>query len=125
MIVGVGIDLIENRRVEQELARSEWVREDGIFSREELRHCSTSSKPARQYAACFVAKEAALKALGMAVQDLAIFREVEVKFGAGNKHGIVLHARLQAEAARLDVRHINLSIAVAKRQTGAMVILES
>ena len=125
MIVGLGIDLIENRRVEQELARGEWAREDGIFSSEEIRHCNTGKKPARRYAACFAAKEAALKALGAGVGDLAIFRKVEVKFGTGSEYGIVLHDRLQSEAGRLGVRHINLSIAATETQTGAMVILES
>jgi holo-[acyl-carrier protein] synthase len=124
VIVGLGIDLIENRRVEQELARGEWVREDGIFSREEIRYCSMGKKPALRYAACFAAKEAALKALGAGVGDLAIFREVEVKAG-GSGHGIVVHHRLQSDARRLGVRRINLSIAATKRQTGAMVILES
>ncbi len=125
MIVGLGIDLIENRRIEQELARGEWAREDGIFSGEEIRRCNTGKKPARRYAACFAAKEAALKALGAAVGDLAIFREVEVEFETGGEYGIVLHDRLQAEAGRLGVRHINLAIAATKTQTGAMVILES
>ena len=125
MIVGLGIDVIENRRVEQELARGEWAQEDGIFSGEEIRHCNTDKNSARRYAACFAAKEAALKALGTAVGDLAILREVEVKFGTGGEYGVVLHDRLQAEAGRLGVRHINLSIAATKTQTGAMVILES
>jgi holo-[acyl-carrier protein] synthase len=125
VIVGLGIDVIENRRVEQELARGEWAQEDGIFSGAEIRQCNTGKKPARRYAACFAAKEAALKALGAAVGDLAIFREVEVKFGTGSEHGIVLHDRLKSEAGRLGVRHINLSIAATKTQTGAMVILES
>jgi holo-[acyl-carrier protein] synthase len=125
VIVGLGIDVIENRRVEQELARGDWAREDGIFSSEEIAHCNTGKKPARRYAACFAAKEAALKALGVAVGDLAIFREVEVRFDTGSEYGIVLHDRLRSEAGRLGVRHINLSIAATKTQTGAMVMLES
>jgi holo-[acyl-carrier protein] synthase len=125
VIVGLGIDLIENGQVEQELARGEWVRENGIFSGEEIRYCSIGKKPALRYAACFAAKEATLKALGAGVEDLAIFREVEINVGTGSKHGIVLHHRLQADARRLGVRRINLSIAAAKRQTGAIVILES
>lgn len=125
MIVGLGIDLIENGRVEQELARGEWLREDGIFGGEEIRHCSTGKKPALRYAACFAAKEAALKALGAAVGDLAVFREVEVEFGTDSEYAIVLHDRLRSEARRLGVRHINLSITTTKTQTGAMVILES
>ena len=125
MIVGLGIDFIENRRVERELAQGEWEREDGIFSGEEITHCNAGKKPGLRYAACFAAKEAVLKALGTEVSDLAVFREVEVKFRAGSEYGIVLHARLQSKASALGVRHINLSIAATKRQTGAMVILES
>ena len=125
MIVGLGIDLIENRRVEEELARGEWLRENGIFTGGEIRHCNRAKKPAPRYAACFVAKEAALKALGSPVGDLATFREVEVKFGTGSEYGIVLHHGLQLAARRLGVRQVNLSIAATKRQTGAMVILES
>ncbi len=125
MIVGLGIDLIENRRVELELARGPWVQKDGIFSGEEIRHCRTGKNPALRYAACFAAKEAALKALGAGVEDSAIFREVEVKVGTGSEYGIVLHDRLRSMAGRLGVRHINLSITATKRQTGAMVILES
>ena len=125
VIVGLGIDLVDNSRFEQELARGQWTRADGIFTGEEILYSRSGRHAAQRYAACFAAKEAALKALGVGVEDLAIFREVEVRFGRGGVCGIVLHDRLQLEAGRLGVRHINLSIAGAKKQTGAMVILES
>ena len=124
MIRGLGIDLIENCRFERELTRGEWIRENGIFTGEEI-HCCAGKNSAPRYAACFAAKEAALKALGVEVRDLAVFREVEAKFDAGNVCGIVLHDRLHAEAGRLGVRRINLSVAATKKQTGAMVVLES
>ncbi len=125
MIVGLGIDLIENCRVERELRHSDWVRDDGIFSGEEILYCNASANPWLRYAVCFAAKEAVLKALGSEVSDLAAFREVEVKCRAGRDYGIGLHARLLAKAKTLGVQHINLAIATTKRQTGAMVILES
>ena len=61
MIVGLGIDLLENNRVERELARGDWLLNEGIFTREEIKDCSGSRKPALRYAACFAAKEATLK----------------------------------------------------------------
>lgn len=125
VIVGLGIDLIENCRVERELAQGNWAREDGVFSNEEITCCSSSRRPSLRYALCFAAKEAALKALGTEVNDLAVFREVEVKCCGGREYGLALHARLQSKATRLGVRRINLAIAMTKRQTGAMVILES
>jgi holo-[acyl-carrier protein] synthase len=120
VIVGIGIDLLANRRVEQELARGEWRQSDGIFSPEEVRSCNAVGRPARRYAECFAAKEAALKALGVSPDDLAVFREVEV--GPGT---IALHHRLKDRSEQLGVRRIRLSTSVSRDFTGAMVILES
>ena len=125
MIVGLGVDLIENRRVRQELARGDWQQDDGIFTSEEIRRCDAGKNPALHYAACFAAKEATLKALGVEVSDLAMFREVEVSLDPNGDHVVVLHGRLQSESKQLGVRHIRVSVAAAVKQTGAMVILES
>ena len=125
MIVGLGIDLVEHSRVERELARGDWLLGNGIFSSQEIQHCSNGRRPALRYAACFAAKEATLKALGVVVSDLAIFREVEVGSSMDSKYAVVLHHRLKSESQRLGVRRIRLSLAATAKQTGAMVILES
>jgi holo-[acyl-carrier protein] synthase len=124
VILGLGIDFLETSRVEQELLRGEWLLDDGIFTPEEIHYCSSARRPARRYAACYAAKEATLKALGVRVTDLAMFREVEVEFRADNRQNIVLHRRLRAESENLGVRHIRLSIAHTAMQTSAIVVLE-
>lgn len=121
MIVGIGIDLLENRRVEEELARGEWQQAQGIFTPEEVRFCNAFRRPALRYAACFAAKEAALKALGMEIADLAILREVEVRLDANI---VALRQRLKDRSEQLGVRRIRLSTTVGRDLTGAMVILE-
>ncbi|MBZ5648245.1 MAG: holo-ACP synthase [Acidobacteriia bacterium] len=122
MILGIGIDLVENRRVERELARGEWRMGDGVFSPEEIRYCTSTRKPALRYAACFAAKEATLKALGVPARDLAVFREVEVGLESSS---IALHSRLKNQSEQLGVRRIRLSTTVSRDLTGAMVILET
>ena len=122
MIVGIGIDVLQNRRVERELARGEWEAGDGVFSADEIRACNSTGRPARRFAACFAAKEATLKALGLGLDDLAVFREVEVSLDTA---GIALRNRLQQRSEQLGVRRIRLSTAVSRDLTGAMVILES
>ncbi len=124
MILGLGIDFLETSRVERELARGEWLEQDGVFTPGEILDCSAARRPARRYAACFAAKEATLKALGIRVTDLALFREVEVGAGAGGGHRISLRDRLKAESERMGVRRISLAIAQAAGRTGATVILE-
>ncbi|MGZ4789769.1 MAG: 4'-phosphopantetheinyl transferase superfamily protein [Terriglobales bacterium] len=125
MIVGLGIDLVTNSRVERELASSCWAPKDGIFTARELSRCKRARHPAQRYAACFAAKEAALKALGVTIADLSMLREVEVVGEGDDGCAIVFHKRLKSESEHLGVRHIRLSIASTKQQTGAMVILES
>lgn len=124
MILGLGTDCLETSRVERELMRGEWVAADGIFTPEEIRHCSSAGQPARRFAACFAAKEAALKALGVKVSDLAMFQEVELAPALNGGFEIVLRNRLESEAGRLGVRRIHLSIAVDGGRAGAIVIVE-
>jgi holo-[acyl-carrier protein] synthase len=125
VIVGLGLDLVENGRVRQELARGDWQPEDGVFTSGEIGRCSAGENPAQRYAACFAAKEATLKALGVGVSDWATFREVEIGLDNHGEYAVVLHDRLKSESEQLGVRHIKVSITAAAQQTGAMVILES
>jgi len=124
VITGLGVDLIANSRVEAELERGEWLAGDGIFTAQEICHCNAGKQPARRYAACFAAKEATFKALGVSPRNLAAFRQAEMKEDAANHCSLELHEGLLAEAGRLKTRRIHLTIAAAKKQTGAMVILE-
>ena len=124
MILGLGIDLLETSRVEQELSRGEWLLADGIFTPEEITCCRAAGKPALRFAACFAAKEATCKALGIQVSDLAWFREVEVAPRNNGGCQVVLHGRLEAAAGTLGVRSIKLSVAHHTGQTSAIVILE-
>jgi phosphopantetheinyl transferase (holo-ACP synthase) len=153
MIVGLGIDILDNQRVERELPDGRWPLRDGVYTAGEIDFCSACRKPALRYAECFAAKEAALKALGITVPDVAIFREVEVLCGREPERSegeipqpksraqrgicvgqteprpdslrVVLHDRPEQLCARLGARRIWLTTTSAGRQTSAMVILES
>ncbi len=124
MIVGLGIDLLETSRVERELARGDWPPPDGIFTPAEVGRCRSALRPAPYYAACFAAKEATLKALDLAVDDLAMFREVEVEPDGGG-HRLVLHGRPRVRAEQLGVRQAKLSITHDAGHVAVMVILEA
>jgi len=124
MIVGIGIDLIECSRVERELGGTQWDAGESVFTAEELRRCGGGKRGAARLSACFAAKEAALKALGAEVEDLGLFREVELLFGPTGSPQIVLHSRMRAKAESLGVKHIWVSIASAKKHAGASVVME-
>src|SRR5205814_8978150 len=64
MILGLGSDLIDIRRVEAAIARFGDRFLDRIFIETERRRCERRAHPGPSYARRFAAKEAAAKALG-------------------------------------------------------------
>jgi len=125
MIVGIGVDLIECGRAERELSQRPWNTDESVFTAAEVRQCGEGRYKAARLSACFAAKEAALKALGVVIEDLGLFREVELLFRPDGHPQIKLHSRMQAKARSLGVRHIWVSIAFAKKHAGASVVVES
>ncbi len=124
MIVGFGIDLIDHSRVQRELARGAWLAQDGVFTPDELADCAAVRNRTARYAACFAAKEAALKALGLGVRDFASFREAELHLGPRNECKLLLTGRLKMELERLGAKRIILSISRSRYHTIATVILQ-
>ncbi len=77
--LGVGIDVLEIRRLERALARTPRL-EERLFSPAERAYARRRARPARHLAARFCAKEAVAKALGLG--GLA-FTEVEIAATGG------------------------------------------
>jgi len=73
-IKGIGIDIVEVRRIKQLLSRGKKFRER-IFSEKEIQYCERQINPAQHYAARFAAKEAVWKSLdsrGMSIKNIEV-----------------------------------------------------
>ena len=125
MIVGSGIDVVETGRVERELARIPWQTTHGIFTTDEI-HCFNSSKtPTLLFAGCFAAKEATLKALGIAVTNLANFSDIEVLPDPRGNWSLSLHGHSLSISQKLGVQRVSVAVTTSKKLSGAMVVLEA
>jgi holo-[acyl-carrier protein] synthase len=125
VIVGLGIDFIDSGRVERELARCPWTPQDGIFTASEIDFCNSKRKSALLYASCFVAKEATLKALGLEVTNLSLFRDVELLRGPEGKAVLRLHGQARSVSQKQGVRRLSVAVTTTARLSGAVVVLES
>src|SRR5215212_10731132 len=94
-IPGIGIDLIEVERIEGALERRPRLA-DRLFTPAELAYARARARPGQHLAARFCAKEAVAKALRL---DAWSWQDIEVVAGPE----VVLHGRLAARGARLDV----------------------
>jgi holo-[acyl-carrier protein] synthase len=78
MILGIGSDLIDIRRIEQMIERYGDRFLDRIFTEVERRKCDRRANRAASYARRFAAKEACAKALGTGLRSGVFWRDLGV-----------------------------------------------
>jgi holo-[acyl-carrier protein] synthase len=134
MIIGIGIDLIEVKRVKALLKKPNLGR---IFTVPEIKYCRSKKNSAESFAARFAAKEAFLKAIGTGwgTAQSPKWNEIEVQLhpDAGDTKRPVPKAsgrnlRLTGKAKlicqKLKVIQTHLSLTHTKDYAMAVVILE-
>jgi holo-[acyl-carrier protein] synthase len=112
MILGIGNDLCDIRRIEKTIDRYGDRFLQRVFTDEERRKAFSRAHPARTFAKRFAAKEAATKALGTGFRDGVYFRDIGVVNSASGRPTLALtggaarHLALITPAgftARIDV----------------------
>ncbi len=124
MIVSIGIDIIEVRRVREVLARTPRFAER-VFTDAERAYCeSRGVVAAEHYAARFAAKEAALKALQTGWRGGIGWQDVEICARDSGAPYLILHemAKQLFEATGATATH--LSISHTSEHAIAQVVLE-
>lgn len=94
MILGLGTDLIDSRRIEKALSRFGQVFIRRVFTDKEITFCEErkNNKKVLAYALRFSAKEACSKALGTGMNGIG-WRDIEVVSSPSGKPDIVLGGR--------------------------------
>jgi holo-[acyl-carrier protein] synthase len=90
MIIGIGSDLCDIRRIEAVLARHGTRFTERIFTERERRRAESRAHAARTYAKRFAAKEAMAKALGTGFRDGVFWRDIGVVNLPGGQPTIAL-----------------------------------
>lgn len=78
MIIGIGTDLVAIERIEKILAEFGDRFLNRVFSPEEIAKANGGQNPAKTLASRFAAKEAAAKAMGLAIRQGIRFRDFSV-----------------------------------------------
>ena len=125
MIISIGIDIIEVRRVREVLERTPRFVER-VFTASERAYCDSRGVVAAQhYAARFAAKEAALKALGTGWSGGVGWQDVEVAPLESGAPRLILHGRVQELYTQSGASALHLSISHTTEHAIAQVILEA
>lgn len=122
MRVDVGVDLVNISRVEASLARfgDRFLRR--VFTASEIAYATAAPALAcERLAARFAAKEAAIKALGLAERGVG-WRQIEVERLASGACRLVLHGDARDAADRAGVGSLAVSLTHEGEYSAAVVV---
>ncbi len=125
MIYGVGIDVVEVRRIEDSMARFGRRLAEKILSAEECSEYDHSPRQARFLARRFAAKEALVKALGTGFRAGLFPGAISITHDALGKPGFHLATRAQTALEQRRICKSHLSITDEREYALACVLLET
>ena len=124
MLLGLGTDLIETRRVLQSIDRFGDRFLERIFSPGEIAYCVRKKNAAESFAARFAAKEAGAKALGTGISRGVTWKDFEVKRETSGRPSLHLSGRAAELAVAIGVKRIQLSLTHSRDLAMAVVVVE-
>ncbi|MBU2497902.1 MAG: holo-ACP synthase [Proteobacteria bacterium] len=124
MIYGIGVDLVDIRRIEKALERwgDRFVKR--VFTETEAQACLKKPYPPSPFALRFAAKEAFSKALGLGMRRGLRWRDIEVFHSPGGRPGLKLQGASSDICQKHKISRLHLSLSDDGRYGVAMVILE-
>ncbi|HTF72108.1 MAG TPA: holo-ACP synthase [Edaphobacter sp.] len=125
MILGVGTDMIEIRRIASSIDQfgERFLRR--VFTSREIDYCQRKKKHAAEsFAARFAAKEAGAKALGTGISRGVAWKEIEVRREPGGRPTLHFTGRARELADQLGITGLSVSLTHSRDLALAVVIAE-
>jgi holo-[acyl-carrier protein] synthase len=123
MILGIGVDLVDVRRVEAIIYRWQQRFLKRIFTDVEIKYCNNKKNPAQRFATRFAAKEAMIKALYPKGQEGINYRDIEI--GQKKSRPVInLYGRVKEAAKEMGVTRTHVMLSHDGNYGIANVILE-
>jgi holo-[acyl-carrier protein] synthase len=124
MILGIGIDLVDVRRMEGIIFRWQERFLRRIFTDVEIRYCNNKKNPAQRFATRYAAKEAYFKALYPKGTEGISFLDIEIIDERGKKPTVNLSGKVRTHAEESKVKNTFLMISHDGNYGIANVVLE-
>ena len=125
MILGVGIDIIEVKRIEASYEKFGERFIKRILHDNEIAYCLSHKVPGPFLAARFAAKEAISKAFGTGIGAKLSWQDMEVAKKPSGEPYLVLHGGGPALLAERNARMVLISLSHTQEHATAVAILES
>ena len=123
-VLGIGIDLVEVRRIAGAIERQGAAFLMRSFTDRERAYCESKANAAEHFAARFAAKEAVSKAFGTGVGERIGFLDIEVVNQQSGSPSIVLLGKAKMLSDARGVTEVLVSLSHTAQMAVASVVLQ-
>ncbi|MDP9099521.1 MAG: holo-ACP synthase [Verrucomicrobiota bacterium] len=123
-VLGIGVDLVENARIEHSLERFGERFLHRIFTAGEIEYSQSMKFPARHLAARFAAKEAVSKAFGTGIGKAMGWKDIDVRRKESGEPFVVLEGGAKKVAEDRQVSRVSITLSHTEHHAMAMIVIE-
>jgi holo-[acyl-carrier protein] synthase len=125
MIIGLGIDIVDQIRIRKGIEKHGENFTNRLFTSKEITYCQKYADPIEHYAGKFAVKEAFMKAIGTGLTQQVTFKDIEVLNKDTGAPYIITHGKTQQIVKQLTVTKVHVSLSHVTEIAAAVVILEN
>lgn len=123
-VVGIGVDLVENARIDHSLERFGERFLHRVFTSGEIEYSQSMKYPARHLAARFAAKEAVSKAFGTGIGKSMGWKDIDVRRKESGEPFVVLEGGAKKLADERSVSTVWITLSHTEHHAMAMIVFE-
>src|SRR4051812_37776309 len=124
-VLGIGVDLVENARIEHSVERFGDRFLQRVFTSGEIAYSQSMKFPARHLAARFAAKEAVSKAFGTGIGKSMAWKDIDVRRRETGEPYVVLEGGARTLAEERKVTNVWITLSHTEHHAMAMIVVES
>jgi holo-[acyl-carrier protein] synthase len=124
-VLGIGVDLVENARIEHSLERFGERFLQRVFTAGEIEYSQSMKYPARHLAARFAAKEAVSKAFGTGIGKSMGWKDIDVRRKESGEPYVVLEGGAKKVADERQVIKVSITLSHTEHHAMAMIVVEA
>jgi holo-[acyl-carrier protein] synthase len=123
-VLGIGVDLVENARIEHSIDRFGERFLHRVFTAGEIEYSQSMKYPARHLAARFAAKEAVSKAFGTGIGKAMGWKDIDVHRKPSGEPFVVLEGGAKKLAEERKVSKVLITLSHTEHHAMAVIVLE-
>ena len=123
-VLGIGVDLVENARIEHSLERFGERFLHRVFTAGEIEYSQSMKFPARHLAARFAAKEAVSKAFGTGIGKSMGWKDIDVRRKESGEPYVVLEGGAKKLAEERGATKVLITLSHTEHYAMAAIVVE-